>query len=39
MSQFAFLQSEWTAVLETAAKAGTAVYADPRTACFYISPK
>jgi len=32
MSQFAFLQREWAAVFEAAAKAEAAVYADPRTA-------
>jgi type I restriction enzyme R subunit len=36
MSQFAFLQREWAAVFEAAAKAEAAVYADPRTACFYV---
>ncbi len=35
MSQFAFLQREWPAVFEAAAKAEAAVRADPRTACFY----
>jgi type I restriction enzyme R subunit len=35
MSQFAFLQGEWAAVFESAARAETAVHADPRTACFY----
>ncbi len=35
MSQFAFLQAEWAAVFESAARAETAVHADPRTACFY----
>ncbi|HXH05346.1 MAG TPA: DEAD/DEAH box helicase family protein [Vicinamibacterales bacterium] len=35
MSQFAFLQTEWPAVFEAAAKAEGAVHADPRTACFY----
>ncbi len=35
MSQFAFLQREWPAVFEAAAKAEEAVRADPRTACFY----
>jgi type I restriction enzyme R subunit len=35
MSQFTFLQSEWGAVFEAAAKAESAVHADPRTACFY----
>ena len=35
MSQFAFLQREWPAVFDAAAKAEAAVHADPRTACFY----
>jgi len=35
MSQFAFLQHEWPAIFESAAKAENAVHADPRTACFY----
>ncbi len=35
MSQFAFLQGEWAAVFEAAARAAAAVKADPRTACFY----
>ena len=35
MSQFAFLQREWAAVYDSAARAETAVHADPRTACFY----
>ena len=35
MSQFAFLQREWSAVFDAASKAETAVHADPRTACFY----
>ena len=35
MSQFAFLRSEWSAVFDAAARAEAAVYADPRTACFY----
>jgi type I restriction enzyme R subunit len=35
MSQFTFLQCEWPAVFEAAAKAEEAVRADPRTACFY----
>jgi type I restriction enzyme R subunit len=35
MSQFAFLQREWSAVYEAASKAEAAVHADPRTACFY----
>ncbi|MBL8541278.1 MAG: DEAD/DEAH box helicase family protein, partial [Betaproteobacteria bacterium] len=35
MSQFAFLQREWSAVFDSAARAENAVHADPRTACFY----
>jgi type I restriction enzyme R subunit len=35
MSQFAFLQPEWSAVFDAASRAGEAVHADPRTACFY----
>jgi type I restriction enzyme R subunit len=35
MSQFAFLQREWSAAFDAAARAEAAVYADPRTACFY----
>ncbi len=35
MSQFAFLQHEWSAVFDAAARAEAAVHADPRTACFY----
>ncbi len=35
MSQFAFLQREWPAVFDAAARAEAAVHADPRTACFY----
>jgi type I restriction enzyme R subunit len=35
MSQFAFLQREWSAVFDAAVKAEAAVHADPRTACFY----
>jgi len=35
MSQFAFLQREWTAVCDAAMRAEVAVHADPRTACFY----
>lgn len=35
MSQFAFPQREWAAVFETALKAEAAVYAHPRSACFY----
>lgn len=35
MSQFAFLQREWSTVFDSASKAEAAVQADPRTACFY----
>jgi type I restriction enzyme R subunit len=35
VSQFAFLQDEWAAVFEAAARAEAAVNVDPRTACFY----
>lgn len=35
MSQFAFLQSEWAAVSESATRAEATVHSDPRTACFY----
>ena len=35
MSQFSFLQREWSTVFDAAAKAEAAVSADPRTACFY----
>jgi type I restriction enzyme, R subunit len=35
MSQFTFLQHEWATVFEASSKAEAAVYADPRTACFY----
>ena len=35
MSQFAFLQREWPAVFESAARAEASVHGDPRTACFY----
>jgi type I restriction enzyme R subunit len=35
MSQFAFLQTEWPAVFDSAAKSEGTVHADPRTACFY----
>src|SRR6266581_625824 len=35
MIQFAFLQREWPAVFDAAARAEAAVHADPRTACFY----
>ena len=35
MSQFAFLQHEWPAVFDSAAKAEGSVHGDPRTACFY----
>lgn len=35
MTQFAFLRREWADVFDSAARAETAVHADPRTACFY----
>lgn len=35
MSQFAFLEREWSAVFNAAAKAEATVHSDPRTACFY----
>src|SRR5207248_2596129 len=35
MSQFAFLQREWSAVFDAAVRAEAAVHSDPRTACFY----
>src|SRR5918996_3801628 len=35
MTQFHFLQREWPAVFDAAARAESAVYGDPRTACFY----
>ena len=35
LSQFAFLRQEWPTVLDAAGKAESAVYADPRAACFY----
>src|SRR5712691_10974381 len=35
VSQFVFLQPEWPAVFDAAAKAEAAVHPDPRTACFY----
>jgi type I restriction enzyme R subunit len=35
VSQFAFLHPEWDAVFDAAARAESAVHADPRTACFY----
>ena len=35
MSQFAFLEREWPAVFEAAARAEAAAYPDPRAACFY----
>ncbi len=35
MSQFTFLQREWTAVFEATSKAEAAVHTDPRTSCFY----
>lgn len=34
-SHFAFLQAEWPAVHEAAARAEAAVHPDPRAACFY----
>jgi type I restriction enzyme R subunit len=35
MSQFAFPRREWAAVFDAAARAETAVHADPGTARFY----
>ena len=35
MSQFTFLQREWSTVFEAALRAEEAVHVDPRTACFY----
>ena len=35
MSQFAFLQSEWPEVFDSAARAELSVHGDPRAACFY----
>ena len=35
MSQFAYLECEWSTVFDAAARAELAVHADPRTACFY----
>lgn len=35
MSNFAFLQSEWPQLYESAAKSESLVYPDPRAACFY----
>ena len=35
MSQFTFLQREWPAVFDSAARAEASVHGDPRTACFY----
>ena len=35
MSQFVFLQREWPAVFDSAARAEVSVHGDPRTACFY----
>ncbi len=35
MSQFTFLEREWSAVFDAATKAEGAVQSDPRTACFY----
>jgi len=35
VTQFAFLQREWSTVFDAAARAETAVHVDPRTGCFY----
>ena len=35
MSNFAFLQPEWSMLYESAAKAEGMAYTDPRTSCFY----
>ena len=35
MSQFAFLEREWPAIFEAAARSEAAAYPDPRAACFY----
>jgi type I restriction enzyme, R subunit len=35
MSNFSFLDAEWPALADEAAKAERLAYADPRTACFY----
>jgi len=35
VSQFSFLECEWAAAFDAAARAEAAVHADPRTACFY----
>jgi type I restriction enzyme R subunit len=35
MSQFAFLEREWLAVFDAAARSEAAAYPDPRAACFY----
>jgi type I restriction enzyme R subunit len=35
LSQFGFLQREWPAVFDAAARAEAAIQADARTACFY----
>ncbi len=35
MSQFIFLEHEWPAVFDSAARAEVTAYSDPRTACFY----
>ena len=35
MSNFAFLQTEWPLLHESAAKAEALVHADARAACFY----
>jgi type I restriction enzyme, R subunit len=35
VSQFLFLEREWSAVFDAASRAEAAVHADPRAACFY----
>jgi type I restriction enzyme R subunit len=35
LSQFAFLQDQWPAIFDAAARSEAAVRADPRSACFY----
>jgi len=35
VSQFQFLEAEWTALFESASKAEGSIHSDPRTACFY----
>jgi type I restriction enzyme, R subunit len=35
LSQFSFLEREWSAVFDAAARAEATVHADPRSACFY----